>query len=89
MPEKSVKSVIYTPTFFCYNFFMDPLHSIKIDKTVFKIASLSDPSDEKEYWLSNTPAERLQAIELMRQIIYGYNPATTRLQRVFEVTQLS
>jgi hypothetical protein len=67
---------------------VDPLHSIKIDKTVFTVASIFDPSDEKQYWLSKTPLERLQAIELMRQIIYGYNPATTRLQRVFEVTQL-
>jgi hypothetical protein len=68
---------------------MDPLHSIKVDKTAFTVASLSDPPDEKQYWLSKTPAERLQAVELMRQIIYGYDPATTRLQRVFEVTQLS
>jgi len=80
---------IYTTTFFCYTFFMDPLHSIRFDKTAFTVASLSDPPDEKQYWLSKTPAERLQTIELMRQIIYGYNPATTRLQRVFEVTQLS
>ena len=68
---------------------MDPLHSIRFDKTAFTVASIFDPSDEKQYWLSKTPVERLQTIELMRQIIYGYNPATTRLQRVFEVTQLS
>jgi hypothetical protein len=67
---------------------MDLLHSIKIDKTAFTVASLSDPPDEKQYWLSKTPAERLQAVELMRQILYDYNPAITRLQRVFEVTQI-
>ena len=67
---------------------MDLLHSIKIDKTAFTVASLSDPADEKQYWLSKTPAERLQAVELMRQILYDYNPAITRLQRVFEVTQI-
>jgi hypothetical protein len=27
-------------------------------------------------------------VELQRQIIYGYDPATTRLQRVFEVVEL-
>jgi hypothetical protein len=30
----------------------------------------------------------MEAIEVMRQIIYGYDPATTRLQRVFEIVDL-
>jgi len=30
----------------------------------------------------------MEASELMRQIIYGYDPATTRLQRFFEVVEL-
>jgi hypothetical protein len=59
----------------------------KMDKSAFTIASLFDPSDEKQYWLSKTPIERLEALETMRQIIYGYDPTTTRLQRFFEVTQ--
>ncbi len=66
---------------------MDILNSLKIDKTAFAVASLSDPSDEKAYWLAKSPYERLEAVELMRQIIYGYNPATTRLQRVFAIAQ--
>lgn len=67
---------------------MDKLSSLKIDKTAFSVGSLLDPSDEKAYWLSKTPYERLQALELMRQIVYGYDPSTTRLQRVFEVVDL-
>ena len=52
------------------------------------MASLFDQSDEKEYWLSKTPEERLEAVELMRQIIYGYDPSATRLRRdVFEIVQ--
>jgi len=54
----------------------------KMDKTHFSVASLFDASDEKEYWLSKKPLERLQAMELMRQINYGYDPVTTRLQRI-------
>jgi hypothetical protein len=38
--------------------------------------------------VNKTPCERLQAVELMRQIVYGYDPSTTRLQRVLEVAQL-
>ncbi|RMH76254.1 MAG: hypothetical protein D6681_21710 [Calditrichaeota bacterium] len=61
----------------------------KMDKTAFSVASLFDESDEKEYWISRTPYERLQALELMRQMIYGYDPFTTRLQRFFEVAELT
>jgi hypothetical protein len=66
---------------------MDTLDSLKIEKTAFTIASLFDESDDKVYWFSRTPYERLAAVEIMRQIIYGYNPSTTRLQRVFAVAQ--
>jgi hypothetical protein len=31
--------------------------------------------------------ERLEALEQMRQILYGYDPATTRLQRVLTVAE--
>jgi len=61
--------------------------SLKLDKTAFTIAALSDEADEKSYWLSKTAYERLAAIEIMRQIIYGYNPSTIRLQRVLAVAQ--
>ena len=59
----------------------------KLDKTVIRITSLADPSGEKEYWLAKSPAERLQALETMRQIVYGYDPLTTRLQRFLKITQ--
>ena len=60
----------------------------RMDKTAFSVASLFDEPDEKTYWLSKTPYERLQAVELMRQVVYGYKPAAARLQRFFEVAQL-
>jgi hypothetical protein len=59
----------------------------KMDKTVFSVVPLSQADDEKEYWLSKTPHERLRAVELIRQTIYGYTPASGRLQRVFEVVK--
>ena len=31
------------------------------------------------------PLERLEAIELMRQILYGYDPIPVRLQRVLQL----
>ena len=68
---------------------MDELETLRIDKKTLSVAPLLQPSDEKPYWLSKTPYERLQAAELMRQIVYGYDPSTTRLQRVLEIAQRS
>ena len=59
-----------------------------MDKSTLSVVSLFEGSDEKEYWRTKTPQERLEAVELMRQINYGYDPTTTRLQRVLEVAQL-
>ena len=66
---------------------MNRVRFAKLDRTAFSAGSLLEPSDEKAYWLSKSPYERLKAVELMRQIVYGYDPSTTRLQRVFEVAQ--
>jgi hypothetical protein len=60
----------------------------KLDKKTITISSIHEESDEIAYWLSKIPQERMEAIEVMRQIIYGYDPATTRLQRVFEIAEL-
>lgn len=59
-----------------------------MDRNAFSVGNLSELSDEKSYWMSKTPSQRLEAMELMRQIHYGYDPATTRLQRFFEVAEL-
>jgi len=60
----------------------------KLDRTVLQTAPLTTKSNDREYWMSKTPAERFEALEILRQIAYGYDPATERLQRVFEVVKL-
>jgi hypothetical protein len=83
---------------------MDRLGFPKIQRAASTVASLPslrsracpelvegtgfDQSDEKSYWLSKTPYKRLEAVELMRRIFYGYDPSGTRLQRVLEVTRM-
>jgi hypothetical protein len=68
---------------------MDELiKTVKLDKTTLTVAPLFDNSDEKAYWLSRTPEERLRHIEALRWINYG-NHATARLQRVLELVPLS
>lgn len=67
---------------------MDLVENARLDKTVVVVQSLDEPPDDIVYWASKTPAERLEALELMRQIAYGYDPATTRLERVLEIADL-
>ena len=62
----------------------------RLDRSVFETGSLDDVSaqQEREYWRAKSPAERMEALELLRQINYGYDPATARLQRIFEIAEL-
>lgn len=68
----------------------DSLDEVRLDKTVFEVFSSFEEAEaaDRHYWHSRTPEERLEAVELMRQSAYGYNPATARLQRVLEFAQL-
>jgi hypothetical protein len=68
---------------------MDKFDALKVDKTSLSITSLAAPSDEKEYWLAQSPYERLRAVETLRTLNYGFSQSTARLQRVLEVTQRS
>lgn len=40
---------------------------------------------DPEYWRTRTPQERMQALEFMRQKVYGYDPETTRMVKVIEL----
>jgi len=62
------------------------IDEMKMDRETFSVATTDTPSDAKEYWKAKTMEERLIALELTRQIMNDYDPATTRLQRVLEIT---
>lgn len=66
---------------------MNEIAKIHLDKNALSLASLHDESDEKKHWQNLTPQERWRTTELLRQLNYGYDPATTRLQRVLEVVE--
>ena len=70
---------------------MRAIDRLRVDKEIFSVLSSFEEADQddKTYWHSKTPQERLEALELMRQINYGYNPITERLQRVLEVVELT
>lgn len=59
----------------------------RIDRTRLEVVDLHEPSDSLAYWLSQPAEKRWKAAEYLRQMAYGYDPATTRLQRVLEVIE--
>jgi len=62
--------------------------SKKLNKKHISIASSKEfDLIDIEFWKSKSPSERIEAIELMRQINFGYDPSTERLQRFFTITQ--
>lgn len=61
--------------------------SKKIDRNAFSVVSGFDEADDDGYWHALSPAERLNAVEFMRQILYGYDPFAERLQRFFEIAE--
>ena len=66
----------------------ESIDELKLDRTHFSVARLTDPDDALEYWLSRPVEERLRAMELLRRTFYGYTSASEGLQRVLEVAQL-
>ena len=60
---------------------MDKLPSL--NKKIVKVTSLEDIEEEKKYWFSKSPLERIEAIEINRRMIYGQDRIPSRLQRFF------
>jgi hypothetical protein len=59
---------------------------LRVDRKAFSVSSDFEAADEKRYWLARSPYERLQQMERLRRINYGRG-ATSRLQRVFTITE--
>jgi len=60
----------------------------RLNKKIVKVTSLDDIEEEKRYWMSKSPLERIEAIEINRRMIYGQDRVTSRLQRFFETAEL-
>ena len=66
---------------------MDTNQFPKLDRTAFSITTFEDAErEDREYWFSRSPRERLIHMELLRRINYG-NRASARLQRVLEIVE--
>jgi hypothetical protein len=59
----------------------------KLDKRAVSVVCEGSAEEDVAWWRTRSPDERFQHIEYLRQVNYGYNPATSRLQRVLEVVK--
>jgi len=53
-----------------------------------KITTLKQQGNDKEYWATKTPKERLEALDFLRQQYIEFTNAPKRLQRVLKITNL-
>jgi hypothetical protein len=61
---------------------------VRVDRRAFSVTSFAEAEQaDLAYWRSRTPDERLEALELSRQIAYGYDPTARGLSRFFEVAE--
>ena len=60
----------------------------RVNRSVFTVIDgFDDDSAERVYWHSRSPEERLEHLETLRRIAYGYS-ADARLQRVLEIASV-
>ena len=64
------------------------LEEARVNRRAFEVTSFAEAEEaDRKYWRSRTPDERLAALELSRQIAYGYDPTARGLSRLFEVAE--
>jgi hypothetical protein len=68
---------------------MDDIVSMKLDRSRFAVFDSYEDldRDEREYWMSCTPEERLTALEMLRRSTFGYDENERGLQGFFEVVE--
>ena len=61
----------------------------EVNRGAIRLLSAEEAAlEDRTYWHSKTPAERLAAAETLRQVAYGYDPITGRIQAVAQLLQL-
>jgi hypothetical protein len=58
-----------------------------MDKKTLKVTSVHK-NDDRNYWMKKPYLKRIEALERLRRIIFGYDASAERLQRTFTITQL-
>jgi hypothetical protein len=59
-----------------------------LDRSVPTVRSLTDPPDDLAFWQTKSFNERLAALGFLCRQAHGFDPVTSRHQRVLTVTEL-
>jgi hypothetical protein len=70
----------------CYGLSMRLIENMKLDKSSFEVSNINDDAPENG-WMSKTPLERFEGVEILRQMWHSYDPDTERLPRVYTVVE--
>ena len=55
----------------------------RLERTTLRVAPLDlVDAEDRAGWRRRPPRERLEALEIMRQVAYNYDLVTTRFQRI-------
>jgi hypothetical protein len=63
-------------------------NTFRLNKEAISVGPLDNDEQQRLYWSRASTDERLAALEFMRQVVYGYDPASPRLQRLLTVVPL-
>lgn len=63
------------------------LDAFELDRSVVRVRALGDDTRELEYWLTQSPQRRLQAIEFLRESFHGHGYPAQGLERVLTLTR--
>ena len=59
------------------------MDELKMDRSVVRVTTLAQADeDDRVFWQAQTIAVRLAQVERLRQMNYGYDPATARMQKI-------
>lgn len=66
------------------------MKSDHLNREIFSVDRTEDLDEiDRRYWLNKSGLERIQAVELSRQLLYGKESSRARLRRVLEITRRS
>lgn len=64
----------------------DDRDAFTLDRSFFRIRSRDDERDEVDYWLTQPPQRRIQAVEFLRESFHG-RAYSQRLERLFKIVE--
>ncbi|MEX2212864.1 MAG: hypothetical protein WD768_01970 [Phycisphaeraceae bacterium] len=63
------------------------LNHFQMDRSAFAVYELGKEPRASDYWVTRPESERLTALEYLRQVAYGYESCSQRIERTYKVLE--